>query len=104
MKVVEVQGQKLKDDGESLHIHIKKPIYGTCVSLNSKIIKYAIDTGRLLKVSCFSKGSYYEEIISPSEWVWKSKRFEKVYKVKNKPMVFYQATINQKSEGQPTLL
>lgn len=92
-KIINIQGQDVVDDGEIYHIHIKKPIYGTCVSINSKILKQAYDLGRLIEVSCPHNGVIASELTSPVEWQAKSKRFEKVYKFKNKPMLFFQASI-----------
>lgn len=97
---IKIQGQLVQDDGITYHIHINKPIYNTCVSINSLIIKNAIDNNRDLRISCFYIRKYVEEVVSPRDWIKRSKKFSKVYRFKDRPMVFYQGLINPPEEEE----
>lgn len=90
---MKIQGQEIESIGDMWHIHINKPIYGTCVALNSQIVREAIDRQKILKVSTGSGKKYVEEVISPWGWVDKSIVFKKKFRYE-KPMMFYQASIS----------
>ena len=89
--VIKIYGQTVKDDGITYHVHIKKPIYGHCVAINSKIINQAIQNHRWLHVSC--PGA--EETVNPWEWLSKGQKIEKVYRIPNHPMVLYQKHVGE---------
>lgn len=87
--IITIWGQQIEDDGTTYHIHIKKPIYGHCVALSSKIIGEAIKNHRFIEVSCPGAS----ETINPWLWMEKSKKINKVYRDPKHPMTLYQAHI-----------
>lgn len=87
--IINIWGQQIEDDGSIYHIHIDKPIYGTCVALSSKIIGEAIKHHREIEVSCPGAS----EVVSPWYWMEKSKKVSKVFRDPKHPMLLYQATI-----------
>lgn len=91
-----IQGQPIEVKGNVWHIHINKPVYDTCVSLNGEIINQAKANKVKLEVSCYHRNTYHVETIDPDDWVKKAFRYEKVYRYKDRPMVFYQTSIGQK--------
>lgn len=103
--IIKIWGQEIEDDGTNYHIHIKKPIYGHCVALSSKIIGEAIKNHRWLIVSCPGAS----ETINPWSWMEKSKKISKIYRDPKHPMTLYQAHIgdakieNRLTESQLTL-
>jgi hypothetical protein len=100
---IKIWGQPIDDDGTNYHIHIKKPIYGHCVALSSKIISEAIRCHRWLIVSCPGAS----ETVNPWAWVEKSTKISKVYRDPSHPMTLYQAHIGasepEKRQDNPQL-
>jgi hypothetical protein len=89
MGVFKIQGQEVIESGDLWRIHIKKPIYGHCVAINSKLLFMADQQHKRIIVSC--PGA--EEETTAREWQWKAKRINKVFRIPNHPMVLYQAQI-----------
>lgn len=81
----------IEEDGYFWRTEIKKPIYGYCVALNEKLLREAIARNKILHVICKDKSEY----IKPSEWISNGKRFEKVYRQPNNPMILYMKTIGR---------
>ncbi len=82
-------GQPVYDMGTYWTVVIRKPIYGTCIMVNEKIVRKANQAGVDLLLQC--PGG--EERISPSDLKKKAKLVEKVFKQPNNPMKLYQYTI-----------
>ena len=78
-------GQVVDIDGDIWKTFIGRPIYGTFVNLNEKLLLRAHEAGALLIVSC--PGA--EIKISPIEWMNTSARSEKVFNRPDEPMVLY---------------
>lgn len=91
---MKLYGQEIIEDGMFWHIHIKKPIYGTTVALNDKIIREAIRLNRILCIK--TKGAYEE--ISPKAWMAKSIKIKKEFRIPGKPMTLWQGHVG---EAQP---
>ena len=89
--LLKIWGQEVEDTGNHYRIHIKKPIYGHCVAINSKIIREASKNHKLLIVSCPGAS----EEISPDGWVWKSQKISKVFRDPSHPMTLFQAHIGE---------
>lgn len=96
MGKINIGGQTLDDDGQSYHVHINKPIYGTCVALNDAIIKYAKNHNRRLIISCPKA----KESVTPDEWVQRSIIIKKVFRYPDNPMILWQGIIKQTNDQQ----
>ena len=82
-------GQKVdKVDGMWV-TKIDKPIYGTCVAINEKILDMAAFFKVKLKIIC--PGA--EEVVDPKEFKKQARRIEKVFRFPDDPMILYQKSI-----------
>ena len=84
-----INGQEIEEAGEYWFVHIRKPIYGTVVAINEKILAKAEKLGKHLVIS--TKG--IEKQFTPQGWRKQSKRFEKVFNYPDNPMVIWQGDV-----------
>ena len=87
--IFKIDGQEVVETESRWETTIRKPIYGTCVALNEKLLKSAISKRKKILVKC--PGA--EELIDPKEWMKDAKRISKVFKQPNNPMILYQKSI-----------
>ena len=90
-------GQEVQTAGKYWVVFIHRPVYGLCVALNEKLLDAAIKFKATLVVQC--PGG--EEIIEPKEWKKQGQRFEKVFMLPDRPMVFYQKNIFSVEKHSP---
>lgn len=88
-KVVKFWGQPVLVNGDTWQIEIRKPIYGNCVALNGKLIEAAIKAHAKLEIHTPD----FQETVDAKTYKEQSQRFEKVYLIPERPMVFYQRTL-----------
>lgn len=88
-------GQVVTENGDLWVTEIRKPIYGTCVALNERLLNEAIRKGKKILVKC--PGA--EETIDPQEWKKTAMRIEKVFRFPDRPMILYQKLIGS-PQGQ----
>ena len=84
-------GQEVIEDGNVWHVHIKKPIFGTCVAINNKIINQAIERGKMLKISTTNAS----EETTPYGWIRKSIKMKKVFRFADRPMILWQGVVGE---------
>jgi hypothetical protein len=75
-------------------ITIYKPVWGTTVTLNERVLSKAIREKVTLIVRVrVDDGLYVQEIIKPSKWKKEAKKFDKIFLYQNNPMTMYQREV-----------
>ena len=70
-------------------VTIRKPVHGNFVYIRAETLRNAIQEGALLEINVPAGSG----IVNPLEWKKTGKRMEKVFKIKNKPMILYGNTV-----------
>ena len=83
-------GQKVEEDGDTWYTYINKPIYGTCITLNEKIIDNAIEKHKMLVVSCPGGAEKFD----PTDFKKTAMKIQKEFRIPGHPMTLYQKTIH----------
>ena len=92
IKTLMFYGQKVTVISDDLwETEIKKPIYGSCIALNAKLINEAIMARVKLRVICPTA----IETFDPQEFKNTAQRIEKVFRIPTQPMILYQKTIGK---------
>jgi hypothetical protein len=80
-----IDGQTVEINGHIWKTFINRPVYGTFVNLNEKLLFKAHEADALLIVGCPEA----EIKITPIEWMNTAIRSEKVFQRPDQPMVLY---------------
>ncbi len=80
---------QVEEQGNVWIIRIRKPIYGTVVSIREKILKDAQRKGKTLRVVC--PGA--TEDVSPNIWMREGTKISKVFLRPDQPMILYQRMV-----------
>lgn len=91
--VRKIDGQEVEIHGDVWLTHIKKPLYksstGYVVSLNGKLLEEAEKYSKKLVVTCMDA----RFVTTATQWKVDGRRYEKVFKRPDEPMVLYEREI-----------
>ena len=68
-----------------INVYIQKPVYSSFVYVRDKYLKQAKREGKHLKISCPIASC----IVSPDEWLKDAQKIEKVFLMKDRPMILF---------------
>lgn len=71
---------------DTIQVVIQKPLFGSYVYVRDIYLKQAIAEHKNLSIIIPSQGQFEHD---PRAWIKTGKRMEKVFKIKNRPMVLY---------------
>jgi hypothetical protein len=91
MKTETFHGQSVDMTDTEWRTFIMKPIYDKVVYVNEKLIKAAKKAKVQLRVECPGGSSVYD----PAEILLNGRKIEKVFKIKEKPMILYKLDLEE---------